>query len=335
MDLPRKHARIEIPLLWRVEHQAPELEYDCDTNWSIYHQNQPEAGGHVVLVFNLPLVSRTEREVLLRTGQLVSIFFPYVFAEETLWLFAHYADATTRNTARIPVEIAEHYKAHLLNNTFYRTSDPRDSVFALRDVLPQLSEIDLDYTSSPEQIFCIATEALLRRTRGGLGELQQWFHPQASPQLPSWVFDFTHCNINIDENGYEGFLGTRTLNECDASADSFFRAGHCNKTSMHVAGFVCDEIVGIGDFVDREQRPNLPWWDQLRMWTSFAAAHIMPKIASRKQLGMFTRTFVRTCGLHHLGKKHFTLTDLRLIDSVRWELTPFEVLMISLNKFKC
>jgi hypothetical protein len=189
-----------------------------------------------------------------------------------------------------------------------------------------MSDIDLDYSITPEHIFSIATEVLLRDTRDGLRELRQWFRPQLSPQLPSWVFDFTHCNNLVNENGYASFLSFRILRQSDASVGSFFRVVHCNGTSMNVAGFNFHEILNISGAIDRTRNQNYRWMFHLMTWVRLAVAHFLPLIASRRELGMFTRSFIRTIGSDARVTSRFELSDLRLPHSVHWEDGPVEVL---------
>lgn len=193
-----------------------------------------------------PLLSISEREFFFDEKQLITTLAPFAIAEDSKF----YID--------------------LLQNTFYRTSDPRDAVFALRGMIPGLAVLELDYASTPEHVFSIATEALLRSVDDGLRKLPQWFHPQGSPQLPSWVFDFTHCNLDVNENGHENLLNKALIQGSDASAGSSMRVAQCNRTSIHVAGFIFDEILDIGRYTDGTKQPDLRWHPLLYNWLGLA-----------------------------------------------------------------
>jgi hypothetical protein len=155
-------------------------------------------------------------------------------------------------------------QAIFLEELFYRTSNPKDSVFALHEIIPDLANVEPDYSSTPGQIFSAATEAILRTTPAGLKELRQWLHPQASPQLPSWVFDFTHCRFRFNENGHKRWHNQEVMILSDAAAGSSFHVVRCNKTSIHVAGFVFDEILDISGSPDRTELPQRRWRTQVR-----------------------------------------------------------------------
>jgi hypothetical protein len=221
--------------------------------------------------------------------------------------------------------ISQHsLQASYLQNAFYRTSDPRDSVFALREIIPVLANVEPDYSCTPEHIFSIATEALLRNSTDGLRELRQWFHPQASPQLPSWVFDFTHCNMDVDENGGKLFLSGEILANSDASIGSLFRVAHCNLTSIHVAGFIFDEVLGTSRCIHLAKRPDLRWTDQLQCWVELAVSHFQAQTTSRQKVAIYTQALIRTFGSDH-GVN--TLEDLNVTDVVHWEDGPGPVLV--------
>jgi hypothetical protein len=215
-------------------------------------------------------------------------------------------------------------QASYLQNAFYRTSDPRDSVFALREIIPVLANVEPDYSCTPEHIFSIATEALLRNSADGLRDLQQWFHPQASPHLPSWVFDFTHCNMDVDENGGKPFLSREIFADSDASIGSLFRVAHCNRTLIHVPGFIFDEILETSRCSHLAKRPDLSWTDEVQCWVQLAVSHFQARPISRQRVAIFTQALIRTFGSDHRAN---TLENLRVTDVVHWEDGPGPVLV--------
>lgn len=138
-----------------------------------------------------------------------------------------------------------------MNVMFYRTSDPKDSVFVLRQLVPALAAMQPYYTRSIETIFSEATELILCDNGLGLRNLQHWTHPHASSHLPSWAFDFTRCSDEFDENGDKSFLHTRMIRQCDASAGSYIRVKRRDDKTISAAGFIFDEIESIISSTDR------------------------------------------------------------------------------------
>jgi hypothetical protein len=205
-------------------------------------------------------------------------------------------------------------------------------VFALREITPRLANVKLDYSSTPERVSSIATEALLRNDHRGLRGLQQWFQPQASSQLPSWVFDFTHVNIAFNENGETPALDHEIVLDSDASAGSFLRVAQCNMTSIHVAGFIVDEILDISPPIDHTERQDTRWLTQTFTWQRLAQAHFPAHMGFKHELGTYTRGVVRTLGsgpgpAQWANQHHpFTLAGLLLYGSSRWEDGPKTVL---------
>jgi len=294
-----------------------------------------------------PLASDAELRFVYSTTPLANTLVPFAFADELLndmvmGYERRLADAEGEPETAVLVDARvnlrthlsldsfsprrESLQSHFLLNSFYRTSDPRDAVFALREIIPGLANVELDYSRTPEHIFSIATESLLRETHGGLRELRQWFHPQASPQLPSWVFDFTHCSIDINENGHESFIDHATIKTSDASAGSLFRVVRCNKTSIHVPGFVFDNILDISCSTYPTVRSDQRWAYQLWSWIHIAQSHLLSRVTSILELATYTRTLFHTFGSGHKANNCFTLHDLRLPDPVRWESGPVKIL---------
>lgn len=279
----------------------------------------------------LSLLSPSEAEFL---NSNCSDYFliPFVFAEKMLemWFDDYirglaYTDKLSRN--KITESSVFHSRGFLqdiyLLNIFYRTSDPRDSVLALCEVIPAFASIELDYTDTIEGIFGKATEALLRNPRDHYGKLQHWVHPHASSQLPSWVLDFTHCNHNIDANGHERFLRREICS--DASASSSTRIVHCDDISIHVAGFTFDNIHDISKCPERPERAYYGIY-ALGSWLSLAQVHLLPFKPSRQEGATYARALVRTFATASESEHDFTLAALRLPKSVHWDNGPVEVL---------
>jgi hypothetical protein len=275
------------------------------------------------------LMSDAEKEFLNDLGQLTATFAPFAFAEEIfikemLERIKKRPDADDKPGLTYP-DLPNFFRAEFFNNTFYRTSNPQDAVFVLSEVIPALADVELNYANTPEHIFAMATESILRNAHEGLRDLRQWFHPQASCQLPSWVFDFTHCNLDVDENGRESFVPHKTISESDASAGSFFRVVNCNGTSIHVAGFVFDEILYISHSVDDTIQPRLRFVELSLKWIQLAQLHCQAHEVARRGFGTYTRALIRTFGFDH-RVKDFTLNDLGSPVLVRWEDGPLEIL---------
>jgi hypothetical protein len=283
----------------------------------------------------LPLLSTSEKAFLLESldiNKLVSTFAPFAYGElEYLKKVRNFItrDVDEFRAANLTQEVFDSeglFQARFLQDTFYLTSDPRDSVFALREIIPSLDKVRLDYAETPEYVFSAATEIMLRTTRAGLRELHKWYHPQTSPQPPSWVFDFTHCSIDIDENGTRPWVSRTLIAEFDASAGSFVRVSHCTRASIHVAGFLFDEILDISLPVDNTLQPHLRPMALWCSWMELARLHFRKRVTAEQESGAFTRALLRTFVLGHTVKGRFDLADLGLPDSVHWEDGPLVVL---------
>jgi hypothetical protein len=153
-----------------------------------------------------------------------------------------------------------------------------------------------------------------------------WFYPQASPQLPSWVFDFTHGNAHIDENGRKSFVNTIINSVSDASAGSGLRLGRCDGTSIHVAGFAFDEILDISRLPDPSVWRDPPSRIRLIYWMLCALRRFRPLMPSSREIGICTRAFIRTFGSDHKTLNRLTLAELHLPDSVCWQQGPMAVM---------
>jgi len=278
----------------------------------------------------LPLLSIAEREFLNGKARVVATFAPFAFAEEIYAMsmaveerVRQLSDAEKESgvtvSANSDLTSDDLHQAHFLRNTFYRTSDPRDSVFALREIIPGLANVELNYASTPEHVFSVATIAFLRNAHDGLRELHQWFRPQASPHLPSWVFDFTHCNSVLDENGHNSFVRGDAISMSDASAGAPFCVAACDGKSIHVDGFVFDEILDISCSIDRTVEPSSRWLHQLNSWVRLALLHFSPLIPrSKSAMGTFTRSFIRTFGSDCRPPNRSNLSELNLLELAEW-----------------
>lgn len=150
--------------------------------------------------------------------------------------------------------------------------------------------------------------------------MRQWFHPQASSQLPSWVFDFTHCNVDVNENGHESRMNLLMDAESDASAKSSFRIVRCNRTSVHVAGFIFDESLDIGDPIDSLVHPVVRAMKQVVSLLRLIKIHLLPLMPSVQVRKSHTRAFIRTLSSGRGARVGFTaMNDLHPSDSVHWE----------------
>lgn len=201
-----------------------------------------------------------------------------------------------------------------LQRMFYRTSDPRDSVFVLRNLVPELVDMKSDYTDSIEIIFGEATELILRHARVGIGELGYWTHPHASSHLPSWAFDFTHCSESLDENGDARFLfATR---DPDASAGSLIRVERRDMRSLYAAGFIFDEVQEVDNSVDRRLWNRHSWKHQLLLWLQHVLRHVENLAASKKDRDRQIYSFLRTVGSNRRDPNNSSLCDLHLPGSL-------------------
>lgn len=120
-----------------------------------------------------PLVSWSELDFLHTLCHVQATFAPYALAENYLGgklveRFGRIPDADEK-IPHISLALSIFYpedlhhipKGRFFQTVFYRTSDPRDSVYAIRKFIPGLANAELDYGSIPEHVFSVATEALL------------------------------------------------------------------------------------------------------------------------------------------------------------------------------
>lgn len=197
-----------------------------------------------------------------------------------------------------------------LQRMFYRTSDPRDTVFLLRNLVPELAYMKSDYTDSIETIFGEATELILRHARVGIGELGYWTHPHASPQLPSWTFDFTHCSESFDENGDARFLFAS--GDPDASVGSHVRVERRDIRSLYAAGFIFEEIKEIDNSIDRRIWNMHSWKHQLLLWLQHILRQVEETAASKKDRDRQIYSFLRTASSNRTDPNNSSLRDLHL-----------------------
>ncbi|KAM0706256.1 hypothetical protein Q7P35_005581 [Cladosporium inversicolor] len=216
------------------------------------------------------LLSRSDRGFLARGNALGATLAPFEFAErqrsdkrelsgsvthssipKSAWKFL-----TRENALGAVLAPSKNAETHRLNkklggalthsSIFYRTSDPKDSIFALRDCFPMFEDVHVDYEKSVENIFAEATVALFRH--GGVEAFRYWLHPSCSPHLPSWAVDFTHCNPDLNENGMPSLFPLAIeIYKFDACARSIRCMEFDGSSRLHVAGFVLDEIQAISD----------------------------------------------------------------------------------------
>lgn len=192
----------------------------------------------------------------------------------------------------------------------YRTSDPRDSVFVLRNLVPELAYMKSDYTDSIETIFGEATELILRHARVGIGELGYWTHPHASPHLPSWTFDFTHCSENLDENGDARFLFAS--GDPDAPVGSQVRVERRDERSLYAAGFIFEEIKEIYNSIDRRIWNMHSWKHQLLLWLQHTLRQVEETAASKIDRDRQIYNFLRTVSSNRTDPNNSSLRDLHL-----------------------
>lgn len=145
-------------------------------------------------------------------------------------------------------------------------------------------------------------------------------------ELPSWVLDFTHCKPELDEHGHERFLSEAVIDGSRASANSLFRVVQCDGTSIHVNGFIFDEVLHIGHSVVRPGQPDVCSCTQMVVWAELAEANFRERGMSGHELGTYTQTFITTisCGLG--TTRRLTLDNWQFSDLIRWQDGPMKVL---------
>ena len=179
------------------------------------------------------------------------------------------------------------------SNIFYRTSNPRDSVFALRHCFPMFADVEVDYEKPVETIFAQATVGLFRH--GGVEAFRYWLHPSASPHLPSWAVDFTHCDCDLNENGMSNLFPLAIeIYKFDASATPIRRVDFDGSDKLHVAGFVFDETQTIGDPLSSSGLDKRRATDTACSWFKFAQGEALQSGISEKDIYRCILSWLRT-----------------------------------------
>lgn len=157
-------------------------------------------------------------------------------------------DMGLRNHPNAPAQVALSLTIFSRTNHWH-TSDQRDRLYALTGTMSGFAALDIqpNYRESVETLFRRATIELLRV--GKSWSHLQFFHPSASPFLPSWVIDFTRC-INM-ENYASVNLSFDHSKRWTAAAGSTLRIRQgslCRPDVLHAAGFLFDEILAISSY---------------------------------------------------------------------------------------
>jgi hypothetical protein len=131
----------------------------------------------------------------------------------------------------------------------WQTADQRDRLYSLAGAMGGFAALDLtpNYKISVEDLFEKATMEILHV--GQSWSHLQFFHPSASPYLPSWVVDFTRC-IN-KENFARVNLLYRNFDHWTASKNSKIRVWRDRlgrSGVLHAAGFLFDEILAVSSY---------------------------------------------------------------------------------------
>lgn len=140
-----------------------------------------------------------------------------------------------------------HVKASLEMTSRYphwQTTDPRDRVYALTGALPGFMGLKLrpDYTLPTQEVFVQTTVAILQASR--TWSHRQFFHPSASPYLPSWAIDFTSSS-SASLSAFEMALisDAKQWLRYKADANAAFRLQRVRHGMLLTAGFVFDTVV--------------------------------------------------------------------------------------------
>jgi hypothetical protein len=162
----------------------------------------------------------------------------------------------------------------------WQTADQRDRVYALMGAMGGFAALDLkpNYKNTVEDLFKKATVQLL--TVGQSWSHLQFFHPSASPYLPSWTIDFTRC-INMENYASVNLLYNHSK-RWKAAGDSKIRVRQgclCSSDVLYTAGFVFDEIMAISDYrppralADTNDRRAVAWLDLWRKHWHYVEDH--------------------------------------------------------------
>ena len=156
-------------------------------------------------------------------------------------------DMGIRHHPNAPAQVAMSLTIFSRSN-HWQTADQRDRLFALMGAMGGFAALDLrpDYKIPTESIFEKATVEILHV--GQTWSHLQFFHPSASPFLPSWVIDFTRC-INMENYASVNLLYNHSK-RWTAAADSKLRikyGGVGQSGVLHTAGFMFDDIVAVSN----------------------------------------------------------------------------------------
>ena len=145
----------------------------------------------------------------------------------------------------------------LLEFISYRSTDPRDKMYALLSLVNDGSNdaIDPNYTISPQTLFTRATSYLMQRDGGSLTLLHAAGigYPRSISDLPSWVPDF-----NLTRGG--GFISNLlTLSRYIASGDSHADISQSlDSDKLTFKGIITDRIRALSS-MPKANEPYLPW----------------------------------------------------------------------------
>jgi hypothetical protein len=101
------------------------------------------------------------------------------------------------------------------------------------------------------------------------------------------------------------------------------RVEHCDGTSIHVAGFIFDEILDVSHFSDKTRQPYTAY--VAVFWVRLAQLHLGARGMSRLKYGTYTRALIRTFGSNR-HVKDLALADLDSPTLVQREDGPLDVL---------
>jgi len=184
-------------------------------------------------------------------------------------------DMNIRDHPNAPAQVAMSLTIFSRSN-HWQTADQRDRMFALMGAMGGFAALGLrpNYRSSIESIFEKATVEVLRV--GQSWSHLQFFHPSASPFLPSWVIDFTRC-INMENYASVNLLYNHS-ERWTAAGSSKARINYRSSVRpgvLHTAGFLFDEIIAISTYKpphksDSVLAPLADTWEELwRQYRSF------------------------------------------------------------------
>lgn len=168
----------------------------------------------------------------------------------------------------------------------WQTSDPRDRIYALLEVMPGFRLLDLkpNYNKSVEEVFAAASIALLSASQ--TWSLESFLKPSRSPFLPSWALDF--CLFELQTSSWLRELILSPAKGYTSDLNGKFRMRQVTPDLLLTAGTLLDEVVGVYSvhwarydfahhraeftqwFVEAMNRCQLPTKDPLWMIRQFA-----------------------------------------------------------------